>query len=49
MTLLDLLLIAGGLWALMAIIQRGQALERQAEAAYRRPYEKGDRHGHQDN
>lgn len=48
MTLLELLLILGGLWALMVIIQRGRDLERQVEAAYRRPYEKGGRHGHQD-
>lgn len=48
MTLLELLLIPGGLWALTVIIQRGRALERQAEAAYRRPDEKGGRHGHQD-
>lgn len=46
MTFPDILLAAGGLWALSIIIRRGLSLERQAEAAYRRPYEKGGRRGH---
>lgn len=44
MTIADILIIAGGLWALSIITRRGLSLERQAEAAYHRPDKKGGRH-----
>lgn len=48
MTIADVLLILGALWAAGHLTAVGLRNNAEAEAAYRRPEEKGGRHGYQD-
>ena len=48
MTIADVLLILGALWAAGHLAAVGLRRNAEAEAAYRRPDEKGGRRDHQD-